>query len=63
MTKTKAIYQKLFIKTKQKLKTIYQKIIQDGSKQHIIAGETQWKIHLPTIDFKQIWKNTFQSHA
>ena len=50
-------------KTKAETKTIYQKIIQDGSKQHAIAGEIQWKKHLPTIDFKQIWKNTFESYA
>ena len=50
-------------KTKAETKTIYQKIIQDGSKQHTIAGEIQWKKHLPTIDFKQIWKNTFESYA
>ena len=38
-------------KTKAETKTIYQKIIQEGSKQHTIAGEIQWKKHLPTIDF------------
>ena len=42
---------------------IYQKIIQEGLEQHKIAGETLWKKHLPTIEFKQIWKNTFISYA
>ena len=44
-------------------KNIYQKIIQDGSKQHKVPGENQWKNHLPTIEFLQIWKNTFISYA
>ena len=39
------------IKTKAKTKTIYQKIIQEGSKQHTIGGEIQCKKHFPTIDF------------
>ena len=42
---------------------MYQQIIQEGSKEHTIAGETQWKKHLPTIDFQQMWKNTFKSYA
>ena len=44
-------------------KNIYQKITQEGSKQHAIAGETQWKKHLPNVDFQQIWKNTYRSYA
>ena len=44
-------------------KNIYQKIIQQGSKQHKIARETLWKNHLPMTDFKPIWKNTFNSYA
>ena len=44
-------------------KNIYQKIIQDGSKQHKVPGENQWKNHIPTIEFLQIWKNTFISYA
>ena len=37
--------------------------MQEGSKQHTIAGETKWKKHLPSTDFKKIWKNTFESYA
>ena len=44
-------------------KNIYQKIIQEGSKQHKVAGENLWKTQLPTIEFSQIWKNTFTSYA
>ena len=41
-------------KTKAETKIVYQKIIQEGSKQHIIAGETQWKKHISNIVFKNI---------
>ena len=44
-------------------KNIYQEIIQEGSKQHKVADENLWKKHLPTIEFLQIWKNTFISYA
>ena len=44
-------------------KNIYQKIIQEGSKQHKILGENLWKKLLPKLDFKQIWKNTYNSYA
>ena len=44
-------------------KNIYQKIIQEGSKQHKISGENLWKKLLPKLDFKQIWKNTYNSYA
>ena len=36
-------------------KNIYKKIIQQGTKQHKIAGETLWKKHLPIVEW--IWKN------
>ena len=41
-------------KTKAETKIVYQKIIQEGSKQHIIPGETQWKKHISNIVFKNI---------
>ena len=44
-------------------KNIYQKIIQEGSKQHKISGENLWKKLLPKLDFNQIWKNTYNSYA
>ena len=44
-------------------KNIYQKIIQEGSKQHKVAGENLWKTQLPTTEFSKIWKNTFTSYA
>ena len=40
-------------------KNIYQKIIQEGSKQHKISGENLWKKLLPKLVFHQIWKNTY----
>ena len=43
-------------------KNIYQKRIQEGSKQHKISGENWWK-KLPKLDFQQIWKNTYMSYA
>ena len=44
-------------------KNIYKEIIEHGSKQHKIAGETLWKKLLPTLDFQQIWRNTYFSYA
>ena len=44
-------------------KNIYQKITQEGSKQDKTAGETKWEKYLPTLDFQQIWKNTYISNA
>ena len=53
-------HNKHITKTKIKIRTIYQKIIQEGSKQHTITGEI--KKQVPDIQFEQIWKNTFQSY-
>ena len=54
-----------YIKYQNKNKTrneiIYQKIIQEGTKQHTIAAEIQWKKQLPKINFKKIWKKTYIS--
>ena len=50
-------------KTRNETKTIYQKVIQEGSKHHTIAGETQWKNKITNINFQKIWKNTFTSYA
>ena len=36
-------HNKNITKTKIETKTIYQKVMQERSKQHTIAGETQWK--------------------
>ena len=48
---------------KAETKIIYQKIIQEGSKQLTIVGETKWKKQIPNIDIKHIWKNTFYSYG
>ena len=45
-------------KIKPQTKLIYHNIIQEGVKQHKIAGEILWKNHMPNINFKKIWKNT-----
>ena len=44
-------------------KNIYKEILQHGSKQHRVAGETLWKKLIPNLDFKKIWKNTYISYA
>ena len=44
-------------------KNIYQEIIEHGLTQYKIAGEILWKKLLPTLDFRQIWKNTYFSYA
>ena len=46
-------------KIKPQTKLICHSIIQEGVKQHKIAGEIQWKNHMPNINFEKIWKNTF----
>ena len=50
-------------KIKPQTKTIYQNIIQEGVKQHKIAGEIQWKNHMPNINFEKIWKNTYKLYG
>ena len=56
-------YNKNITKTKIETKTIYQKIIQEGSKEHTIAGEIVWKKHIPNLNFEKIWNNSFQSYG
>ena len=55
-------YQDIIYGTLQQ-KIYIKKIIQEGSKQHKLAGKALWKKHLLTVDFKQIWKNTYISYA
>ena len=50
-------------KIKPEKKQIYQKILQEGSKQHEITREKQWKKYIPNMNFKKIWKNTYKSHG
>ena len=50
-------------KIKPQTKIIYQNIIQEGVKQHKIAGEIQWKNHMPNINFEKIWENTYKSYG
>ena len=50
-------------KIKPETKIIYKKIIEEGSKQHTIVGERQWKKHIPNINFEKIWKNTYKSYG
>lgn len=46
------------IKLKNLAKIIYKNILQPGSQNHIIYGET-----LPNWDFTKIWTNTYYSHS
>ena len=50
-------------KIKPQTKKIYQNIIQEGAKQHKIAGEIQWKNHMPNINFEKRWKDTYKSYG
>ena len=50
-------------KIRNETKTIYPKIIQEGTKHHTIAGERQWKYKITYLNFQKIWKNTFTSYA
>ena len=47
-------------KLKLQTKIIYQKIIEERTKQHTVAGEIQWKKQLPNINFEKILKNTYK---
>ena len=49
--------------SKVETQNIYQKIILKGSKEHKITGEIQWKKLIPNIQFKNIWKNTYNSYG
>ena len=44
-------------------KNIYTEILQHGSTQHNVAGETLWKKRIPKLGFEKIWKNTYVSYA
>ena len=54
---------KKITQTKPETKTIFQNIIQQHTNQYKIAGETQWKNHIPNINFEKIWKNTYKSYG
>ena len=45
-----------------KHKTIYHKIIQEGSTTYTITGKTQWKKLVPNIQFQNKCKNTYNSY-
>ena len=46
-------HNKNITKTKIETNTIYQKVIQEGSKQHTIAGEIQWKKNYQILILKK----------
>ena len=50
-------------KIKNETKASYKIIIQKGSQEHIISGETVWKNKIQNSDFTKIWKNTYYSHT
>ena len=47
-------------KLKLQTKIIYQKIIEERTERHTIAGEIQWKKQLPNINFEKILKSTYK---
>ena len=47
-------------KIKPETKQIYQKILQEGSKQHEITREKQWKNYIPNINFKKTMEKHLQ---
>ena len=57
------IKHKTIPKLKNEAKTIYKIILQKGSQNHIIFGETQWKNKLQNIDFTKILKKTYCSYS
>ena len=54
-------HNKNITKTKIETKTIYQKVIQEGSKQHTIAGEIQWKKNCQILILKK-YRRTLSNH-
>ena len=46
-----------------KTKIIYKNILQQGSQNHVIYGETMWKNEIPDLDFTKIWTNTYYSYS
>ena len=53
------------MKIKAETKNMYQKLTEEGSKQHSITAETQWKKHITNADFTNSFKNknTFCSYG
>ena len=47
-------------KLKPVAEIIYQKMIEEGTKQHTIAGEIQWKKQIPNINLEKILKNIYK---
>ena len=41
----------------------YKNILQKGSQDHTIFGETQWKDKITHLNFDKIWKNTYTSYS
>ena len=54
-------HNKNITKTKTETNTIYQKVIQEGSKQHTIAGEIQWKKNYQILILKK-YRRTLSNH-
>ena len=50
-------------KIKANTKLLYMNILQEGSKYYNTAGHTQWKKYIPSIDFRKIWKNTYNLYT
>ena len=50
-------------KLKNETKIIYKNILQQGSQNHVIYGETMWKNEIPDLDFTKIWTNTYYSYS
>ena len=47
-------------KLKPVAKIIYQKMIEEGTKEDTIAGEIQWKKQIPNINLEKILKNIYK---
>ena len=54
-------HNKSITKTTTETKTIYQKVIQGGSKQHTIVGEIQWKKNYQILILKK-YRRTLSNH-
>lgn len=49
--------------TKATTKVLYTNILQQGSKNHIIFRECQWKNKIRNVQFSKIWNNTYNSYS
>ena len=50
-------------KSKPNIKILYTDIMENGSRDHVIYGETQWKNKINNLQVSKIWNNTYYPYS